>query len=224
MKLSRVFKIVAVASWIILILCAIYGFHNHLINMRMVRHLTESLGWKAGIVYIAAYAVRPFIFFPASIMTPLAAVLFGPILGWVYAFFAENTSAAVTFFVARYFGRTFIMKSTSESLQKYDSKLTDNGFDTVLFLRLVPVFPFDFVNLAAGISGIPFRQYIAATIIGTIPGLTAYVLLGGSFHNKKLFFLSLVCFGIVYVLSRIVRTDKKIQEIEKLEDIKSDLL
>lgn len=216
MKLSSVLKIVAIVGWIVLIGFVIYGFHHHLINIKMVRHLSESLGWKAGIVYIIAYSLRVLVFFPPSIMTPLAAVLFGPFIGWVYAFLAENISAITTFFIARYLGRDYVLKKSGTFLQKYDLKLTENGFDTILFLRLVPVLPFDFINLASGISGISLRNYVSATALGTIPALTAYVLLGGSFHNRKLFIFSLICFGVVYLLSRIVRSDKKIQEIEKL--------
>lgn len=211
MKLSQAIKIIAIIGWLVALAVFLYAYVHHRITLHFVEHLSDILGWKAGLIYILAYAVRPFVFFPASIMTPLAAVLFGPWVGFGYAFLAENFSAAVTFFVSRYFGRNLIEQSSNEFLKKYDKALTENGFDTVVFLRLIPVFPFDFINLASGLSGISFRNFFLATVVGTLPGLAAYVFLGGSIHDRKFFVLSLLSFGLVYILSRFYKQKRNIQ-------------
>jgi len=134
-------------------------------------------------------------------MTPLSAVLFGPFIGWIYTYIGENLSATVAFFAARYFGRNFVKENENAFIQKYDKKLKTNGFETVLILRLIPLFPFDFVNYASGLSSIKYRHYIFATLLGVIPGLTAYIFLGGSLTNPYLIIPTIFLFSIITFLA-----------------------
>lgn len=130
-------------------------------------------------------------------MTPLSAVLFGPVMGWIYTYIGENLSATVAFFAARYFGRNFVKENENSFIKKYDEKLRCCGFETVLMLRLIPLFPFDFVNYASGLSAIRYRSYIGATLLGVIPGLTAYIFLGGSLANPYLLIPTVVLFAFI---------------------------
>lgn len=190
------------ALWLFVIGCAVYYYVTVGISLEELRSSLQNLGIWSGVVFVIAYTIRPLIFFPASIMTPLSAVLFGPFVGWIYAFIGSNFSATVAFFAARYFGRSFIKDNQNAFIQKYDEKLRTAGFETVLTLRLIPLFPFDFVNYASGLSGISYARYITATLIGVIPGLTAYIFLGGSLTNPYLLVPTIVLFALLTFVAR----------------------
>jgi len=194
---KAIFKNILGLLWIIAVLSAIYYYVTVGISIEDIRAYLGGLGLWSGLVFIIAYTVRPLIFFPTSIMTPLSAILFGPIMGWLYTYIGENLSATVAFFAARYFGRNFVKENENAFIQKYDKKLKTNGFETVLILRLIPLFPFDFVNYASGLSAIRYRSYISATLLGVIPGLTAYIFLGGSLTNPYLIIPTITLFAII---------------------------
>ncbi len=183
--------------WIIVIICAIYYYLKIGISIDDISKYLDHLGWWASLAFIVAYAIRPLVFFPASIMTPLAAVLFGPVLGWIFAYIGENFSATIAFFAARYFGRNLVKENENSFIRKYDEKLRCCGFETVLTLRLIPLFPFDFVNYASGLSSIRYSSYISATLLGVIPGLTAYIFLGSSLMNPRLLIPTIIIFGLI---------------------------
>ncbi|MBU0749910.1 VTT domain-containing protein, partial [Patescibacteria group bacterium] len=120
-------------------------------------------------------------------------------------------SATIAFFIAKYFGSSvsaaFEKKSDKPNpfqafIQKYKHELEKNGFQTVLFLRMVPLFPFDFVNYACGLTNIKYRTYLVATLIGVIPGLTAYIFLGSSLMNPYLLIPTVAAFIILSLLAR----------------------
>lgn len=187
--------------WLLIIILFGTYFYKKGITVEMAQDFITQFGVWSVLIYMLAYTIRPLIFFPTSIMTPLAAILFGPFLGWLAAYIGENFSANFAFVVGRYFGRDLVKTKSNRFLKKYDKKLSEQGFETVIFLRLVPLFPFDFVNYTCGLSGIKQRQYFLATAIGVIPGLTAYIFLGASFASNPLFIIpTVLLFGVlIYV-------------------------
>lgn len=185
------------ALWIAAILGAVYYYLTIGISINDIRTYLSGLGLWSGLIFIVAYTIRPLVFFPTSIMTPLAAILFGPVMGWIFTYVGENLSATVAFFAARYFGRNFVKDNENAFIKKYDEKLRCCGFETVLMLRLIPLFPFDFVNYASGLSAIRYRSYIGATLLGVIPGLTAYIFLGGSLANPYLLVPTITLFALI---------------------------
>jgi len=176
-----------------------------------LREYFMMVGPWAFLIYIVAYSLRAVVFFPTSIMTPLSALLFGPVYGWILTYIGETLSATVAFFIAKYFGSSVsaALEKTSDKpnpfqtfIQKYKHELEKNGFQTVLFLRMVPLFPFDFVNYACGLTNIKYRTYLIATLIGVIPGLTAYIFLGSSLMNPYLLIPTAAAFIVLSLLAR----------------------
>lgn len=162
-----------------------------------------SLGFFAPIVYIVIYIIRPLVFFPTSILTPLSAVVFGPFLGWIYTFIGENIAASVAFLVARYFGGDVISKF--KKLKLIDSELTKHGLRTIIFLRLVPLFPFDVVNFGLGLTSVRFKEYVIGTAMGVLPGLTAYIFLGASLLSGMYILPTIVGFLLLSLLANSMR-------------------
>lgn len=192
------------AFWLGLLAAAGWYFFTHDITIETIQQTVAGFGWWAALIYIAAYTLRPLVFFPTSIMTPASVLLFGdPLVAWLVTYIGENFSANLAFFVARYFGRNFVAAHENAMLKKFDRQLTENGFATLLFLRLVPLFPFDFVNYLSGLSGIRHRDYLLGTALGVIPGLTAYILAGASiFSNPWYLVPTIMAFLLLILLGR----------------------
>lgn len=144
----------------------------------IVTFLTASL--LGPLFYMVIYALRPLIFFPATILTLLGGFLFGPI-GILWTVIGSNASALVAYTVGRYFGTGVLDGEEGTSvIQNYTQRMRQNSFETVLIMRLL-FLPYDLVNYAAGFLKIKWQPFILATAIGSIPGTISFVLLAGSF-------------------------------------------
>ena len=190
---------------------------NQLANL-----LTNSL--FGPILFIIIYAIRPLLFFPATILTLLGGFLFGPI-GILYTIFGSNASAMVTFGIGWFFGQDILNNEEDAGvIQKYTRRMRDNSFETVLIMRLI-FLPYDLVNYASGFLKINWRAFLAATAIGSVPGTISFVLFGASFGtldellageiqlNPVTVIVSVVVIGASIVLSRYIKR-KEAQENE----------
>ncbi len=154
------------------------------------------------LIYVTAYAFRSLIFFPASILTIAAGVLFGPWLGILLTMIGENISANISFVVGRYFTADLLkyLNTKKRFVPRLTCKLQDNGFLTVLIMRLT-FLPFDLVGYSSGICNIKQKDFALATMIGTIPGLLTFVFLGGSFLDFRYLFLAAIFLTIGLTVS-----------------------
>jgi uncharacterized membrane protein YdjX (TVP38/TMEM64 family) len=151
-----------------------------------VRHLTltpESLraavlswGALAPIAYVGLVALRPFLFFPSTLLFIAAGLAFGPVLGTVYAAIGGTAAAVVTFGLARFLGREFVQARLPLRWQGLHD--AEWGIGLIFFLNLVPVFPITAVNYGAGLSRVSLRHYTLAVIGGLTPRVFAYSFFG----------------------------------------------
>ena len=131
--------------------------------------------------FMAVYIVQTALSLPgAAILSLAAGALFGPLLGTVYANVAATIGAALAFLVCRYLLREAILGRFGDKLEPINRELEIRGFSYLLFLRLVPLFPFFLVNLAAGLTRLPLRTFFLATMLGIVPGGFVYVNAGAS--------------------------------------------
>ncbi len=169
--------------WGLLLLAAVVLWQQSELSLQEIPYWLEAqlerFGlWKAATLYIVIYALRPFLLFPATLLTVSSGLLFGPWFGILFTIIGENASANVAFSVARWFGRDWVKKKAEISLQKWELRLAANGLVTVLILRLL-MLPFDPVNYGCGLTAVSHRDYAIGTFVGILPGLIACVLLGG---------------------------------------------
>lgn len=183
--------------------------------------VTNIAAWVTGslfgpLVYMVLYAIRPLLFFPATILTLLGGFLFGPI-GILYTIIGSNASAMVAFGVGWFFGQGVLTKEESAGiLQRYAQRMRDNSFETVLIMRLI-FLPYDLVNYASGFLKINWLAFLVATAVGSIPGTISFVLLGTSFGtldellsgdiqlNPVTAVVSVLLIGVSIALSRYVK-------------------
>ncbi len=117
----------------------------------------------------------------------------------------ENLSAAISFFLGRFFGRNFVQAHETAWLKKYDELLTKDGFFPVMLMRFL-LFPFDVVSIGSGMTGIPFRTYMLATFVGLMPALIAFTVLGNVYNHPHSIGVFVVFFGILLaVMALLVR-------------------
>ena len=147
-----------------------------------IRNVVVSFGWWGPVIYVFMYTIRPLLLFPAIILTLAGGLAFGPWWGTFYVVLGGAMGACLCFFIARELGREKMQKYIGKfsHLQLFDDQVKENGFRTMLILRVVHIFPYDPVSYLSGLSTIRFRDYAAATTIGMIPGAFAYNVLGYS--------------------------------------------
>ncbi|MBI4487580.1 MAG: TVP38/TMEM64 family protein [Deltaproteobacteria bacterium] len=162
-----------------------------------IRNYLLSFGPWAPLVYIIVYMIRPLVFFPASILSIAGGLVFGPLFGTIYTVIGASLGALLSFGIARFLGRDFVKPLFKGRLQQCDAFAERNSFSVVLFMRLLPIFPFDMVNYGAGLCGVKPGGYIMATVVGIIPGTFAYVYLGSSLMEPKYIALAAVLFIVL---------------------------
>lgn len=134
------------------------------------------------VIYMALYALRPLILFPATLLTALSGTLFGFWWGIIYTIIGENASANLAYAIGRFFGKD--MKLEDSRLGNWVEALRARPFGTVLFMRLFYV-PFDLTNYGAGILKIKWSSYCTATLVGIMPGLVTFVALGAALDLER---------------------------------------
>lgn len=143
--------------------------------------------YKAALIYVVIYTLRPFILFPATLLTVASGLIFGPWLGTLLTIIGENASANMAFLLGRWFGREAVEQYAGNFLNQWDAKLKDNALIAVMIMRLI-MLPFDAVNFACGLTSMRQRDYAIGTAIGILPSLIGFVLLGGAaaagVHNR----------------------------------------
>ena len=136
------------------------------------------------LVYVALYIAAVLLMFPAAAaLTLTGGFLFGWWLGALLAVLSATTGATLVFLVARpLLGETFIDR-TGPWLCKLREGFRRNALSYLLFLRLVPAFPFWFMNLAPALLGVSLRDFILATALGIVPGTLAFAFIGSGLDS-----------------------------------------
>ena len=131
--------------------------------------------------FMAVYIIQTALSLPgATILSLASGAIFGSVLGTLYAVSAATLGATVAFLMTRYLLREVVLKKFGSRLEGMNRELEEQGFSYLLFLRLLPLFPFFLINLAAGLTRLPLRTFFFGTIIGIIPGGFVYVNAGAS--------------------------------------------
>jgi uncharacterized membrane protein YdjX (TVP38/TMEM64 family) len=138
------------------------------------RHFVAALA-LAFLVYAGATALS----LPGGLVLSLTmGFVFGRWVGTALVVVAATVGATLVFLAARYLFADAARRKLGALGERINAGFTDNAFSWLLFLRLVPLFPFFLVNLAPAFTSVPLRTYVLATAIGIIPGTFVYVNLG----------------------------------------------
>lgn len=181
--LQRWLPLIGIASVAVLVVAM--GWHKYLsfqtigLNYDALRASIAQNLFGALAVFILAYTAVVALSLPgALIMTLSGGLLFGWKLAAPATIVGATLGATILFLVARSSFGEALARRAGPAAAKLRSGFQENAFSYMLFLRLVPVFPFVVVNLASAVLGVPLRTYVLGTILGIIPGSTAYSVAG----------------------------------------------
>src|SRR5215207_9400327 len=126
----------------------------------------DGLGVWGPVVFILGYAVAAVAFIPGSLLTLAAGIIFGLAKGTVYTLIGATLGASLAFLVARYVARSRIERRIEGNARfaAIDRAVGREGFKIVALLRLSPIFPFNLLNYALGLTRVRFVHYLAASL------------------------------------------------------------
>ncbi|MCU0565273.1 MAG: TVP38/TMEM64 family protein [Oculatellaceae cyanobacterium Prado106] len=139
----------------------------------------QGLGAVGAIAFIALYILATVAFLPGSILTLGAGVVFGVVQGSIYVFIGATLGATLAFLVGRYLARGWISQKIAgnQKFRAIDEAVGREGFKIVLLTRLSPIFPFNLLNYALGVTKVSLKDYFLGCV-GMIPGTVMYVYIG----------------------------------------------
>lgn len=182
-------KVVVFCVWVAFIYSMYVWMCHHGIVLRHLPRtlsaLIRSFGIWGPIVLLFLHVLRTFVvFIPATVLTIVGGSVYGPFIGIIINLIGDNLSATLGFFIGRIFGRRFVKEHEHGWMKKYDTVLCEEGFFTILFMRLL-FFPFDVMNYGAGMTSISYAQYAFATLLGMLPAIITLTVLGDAFMNPR---------------------------------------
>ena len=138
----------------------------------------KNAGSAGPIVFMLIYVIGTVFFLPGAVLTLAGGALFGPVFGAFYNLTAATIGAMISFLAARYLAHDWVEKKTGGRMKQLKQGVEGEGWKFVAFVRLVPLFPFNVLNYALGLTKIKFSHYSIATYIFMLPGAVAYTYLG----------------------------------------------
>jgi uncharacterized membrane protein YdjX (TVP38/TMEM64 family) len=145
----------------------------------------QGAGLWGAALFVLAYIPAAVLFVPASVLTLGAGFVFGVARGTVIASLGSTAGAAAAFIVARTVGRQWVAGRMARhpGLNAIGRAVESEAVKVVLLTRLSPLFPFNLLNYAFGLSSIPAKTFVLASWIGMFPGTLLYIYLGSAAHN-----------------------------------------
>ena len=157
------------------------AYREHL-DAAALESWVEGAGWAAPVVFMVAYALAAVLFPPGSVLTLAGGALFGPVWGTLYSLLGASAGAVLAFLVARYLASDWVQgrieAGAGGRVERLVKGVEAEGWRFVAFTRLVPLFPFNLLNYALGLTRIPLLHYALATFVFMLPGALAYTYLG----------------------------------------------
>jgi uncharacterized membrane protein YdjX (TVP38/TMEM64 family) len=174
---------------------------------RLIKAEVLQWGVWGPTIFMLLYAVGPSFLVPGAVMTIAGGLAFGTVWGSVFSLIGADAGAVVAFAAGRFLGKSFVERAVGERFQSMLDKIAKHGFQIIFYLRIVPVIPYNALNLLAGASPITFRDYFWASMIGMVPGTILFAFLGDALWHplSPRFFLALALIGVSVASGELYR-------------------
>jgi uncharacterized membrane protein YdjX (TVP38/TMEM64 family)/rhodanese-related sulfurtransferase len=153
------------------------SYRNHFDAGALEAWIREA-GILAPLLFILIYAIAAVLFLPGTVVTLAGGALFGPVLGTLYNLTGATLGATLAFLIARYLASDWVMQKAGGRAKQLINGVEEEGWRFVAFVRLVPLFPFNLLNYALGVTRLRLTHYIIASFVCMLPGAAAYTWLG----------------------------------------------
>jgi uncharacterized membrane protein YdjX (TVP38/TMEM64 family) len=170
--------VLAVAAIVVLAVAAKLFDLQQVLGDAMSR--IAGLGPLGPVIFAGLYILACVLSFPGSILTLGAGVLFGAVKGFIAVSIGSTLGATCAFLIGRYLARDWVAGriAGNERFKAVDEAVGREGWKIVLLTRLSPVFPFNLLNYAFGLTRVSLKHYFFASWLGMIPGTAMYVYIG----------------------------------------------
>ena len=140
----------------------------------------SDLGPWGPVFFILLYMFATVLFIPGLIPTMAAGVLFGVPQGTVLVSISSISGATMAFLIGRYLARDWVAGKIrgNQKFEAIDVAVAQEGWKIVGLTRLSPVFPFNLLNYAFGLTQVSLKDYVLASWVGMLPGTVMYVYIG----------------------------------------------
>lgn len=138
----------------------------------------QGAGLVGPAIFVAVYAVATVLCLPGTALSLTGGALFGPVWGTLWNLGGATLGSTLAFLIARHLGADWVARRTGPRLRSLNDGVSAEGWRFIAFVRLVPLFPFNLLNYALGLTGIPLPTYIVASAVFMLPGALAYTWLG----------------------------------------------
>ena len=172
-------KIIRISILLLLIVgIAAVVIYRDQIDANALESWVKNAGSAGPIVFMLFYVMGTVFFLPGAVLTLAGGALFGPVFGTFYNLTGATIGAMISFITARYLAHDWVEKKTGGRMKQLKQGVEGEGWKFVAFVRLVPLFPFNVLNYALGLTKIKFSHYSIATYVFMLPGAFAYTYLG----------------------------------------------
>jgi uncharacterized membrane protein YdjX (TVP38/TMEM64 family) len=152
--------------------------HYAALDLTSIESTIRGLGVWAPAGYIAAYALATVLFLPGALFGLAGGALFGPLWGTAWNLAGATLGATLAFLAARYVASDWVARKAAGRMKQIVEGIDAEGWRFVAVTRLVPLFPFNLLNYALGLTRIPLAHYVLASFVCMVPGTAAYTWLG----------------------------------------------
>jgi uncharacterized membrane protein YdjX (TVP38/TMEM64 family) len=213
--------IVAVALFFVFDLGQYLSLESLKSNRDQLRAFYEANTVVMIAAFIGVYIVTVALSLPgATILTLCAGAIFGSVTGTLVVNIGATVGATLAFLVARFLLRDWVEKKFGEKLKPFNDGFSKNAINYMLFLRLVPLFPFFLINLVSGLTQIRLPVYFFGTMFGTLPGTFVYANAGSNLASINQLsdiasvevlgaFALLGLFALIPTLYKFIKSKKK---------------
>lgn len=195
------------------------------IEVAAIQSWLANMGIMGPLLFIGLYAFATVFFFPGSVLTITGGVLFGPLWGTLFNLTGATLGATLAFVIARYVASDWAEQKSAGKLKQLKHGIESEGWRFIAFVRLVPLFPFNLLNYALGLTRIPLSHYALASFVFMFPGGVAYTYLGyvgseaaaGSENLIQKSLAALALLATVAFIPRLVKRFRQGNNTEKMQ-------
>ena len=235
MQSAKVMRFTLVAA--LLAGIALAAVYREQFSATALQGWVQDAGVAAPLAFMALYAAATVLFLPGSLLTISGGALFGPVWGTFYSLTGATLGATLAFLVARYLASDWVARKAGGRLKQLIEGVEMESWRFIAFVRLVPLFPFNLLNYALGLTRIKLSHFVVTSYICMLPGAIAFTYLGyagreaaaGNAGSIQKGLLALGLLALIVFLPRLIRRLRGapmlgVEELKTKLDAGADLL
>ena len=195
--LKRIFLVISIMSLSI----TAFSYQSELfVYLKNLESISTGMPFFTAGILIFLKTISAPLGFPGTPLTLLSGSLLGNFMGTITALVGNTLGATSAFLLSRYVFKEYVQTNIVSKyplIKKYEQKIKDNALQTIILLRLIPLFPFNALNFILGVTNIPLKKYVIGSFVGMIPGTFLFVYFGGSLRMLSVSNILLAVAGII---------------------------